>query len=358
MTHRARRRRMRVLFLGYPDGPSWIPWGRNAVAAASREHDVKTLDAARSVVDQVAVRAVDAVLDPSMMASPELAAAAAGHVRLWQLGRVGYDKLDLHSLASAGIPTANCPGFTSSRSLAEHALLLAMLVLRRYQDLEASVAAGSMQAPTGRQLAGRTLLIIGLGASGRQLARRASAFGMRVIGIGRHADHQLERRYGMIWSGGIDRLDQALAVADVTSLHVPLTADTQLLLNRERLERMPKGAVVVNVSRGGLIDEPALADLVRSGHLSGAGLDTVAGEPAGADHPLRGVPGVFITPHIAGSTEETSRRRSRFGAINISRVGAGLEPLSRIDLTLAPASTSASTSVVATAGARSGGNAG
>jgi phosphoglycerate dehydrogenase-like enzyme len=159
---------------------------------------------------------------------------------------------------------------------------------------------------------------------------------MRVIGIGRQADHNLERRYDMVWSGGIDRLDEALSIADVTSLHVPLTAETQLLLNRERLERLRQSAVVVNVSRGGLIDEPALADLVRSGHLYGAGLDTVIGEPAGPNHPLRGVPGVFITPHIAGSTEETSRRRSRFGAINISRVGAGLEPLSRIDLLIAP----------------------
>jgi phosphoglycerate dehydrogenase-like enzyme len=157
---------------------------------------------------------------------------------------------------------------------------------------------------------------------------------MQVIGIGRRADADLERRYGLRWSGGPERLDEALAVADVTSLHVPLTAETRNILGRAQLERMKPGAIVVNVARGGLIDELALADLIRAGHIAGAGLDTVAGEPAGPDHPMLGVPNVLITPHIAGATEETSRRRSRFGAMNLSRVAAGYEPFGRIDLTI------------------------
>ena len=323
---------MRVLYLGGPDRSNWIPWGRNTVTAASRAHEVVLLDPARPVVEQVADVSVDAVIDHTMAASPELAAAAAGHVRLWQIGSVGYDKLDLRALASERIPTANVPGFTSSRALAEHALMLAMMVLREYQVLASAVEATSLQAPTGRQLAGRTLLIIGLGASGRELARRARAFGMRVIGIARRPDPALQRRYGLSWLGGTGQLDEAVSRADVTSLHIPLIEENRNLLNRERLERMPRGAVVVNVSRGGLIDEDALADLVRSGHLLGAGLDTVEGEPAAPEHVLRGVPGVIITPHVAGATHETSLRRARFAALNISRVGAGLEPLSRIDL--------------------------
>jgi phosphoglycerate dehydrogenase-like enzyme len=330
------RRRLRVFFNGTPDDSNWIPWGRNGVRAASRAHDVVTRDPSRPLVDQIADPSIEAVIDYTMSASPELAAGAAGHVRLWQLGSVGYDHLDLRSLARNGIPTANCPGSTSARGLAEQALMLAMMVLRRYPDLAAIVEAGSLKGITGRQLSGRTLLIIGMGASGRALARRATAFGMHVIGIGRQADHLLERRLGLAWSGGEDRLDEALAAADVTSLHVPLTAETRNILSRERLERLPSGAVVVNVARGGLIDEPALAELIRSGHLYGAGLDTVAGEPAGPDHPLRGVPNVVITPHVAGATEETSRRRSRWGAINLSRVAAGYEPFGRIDLLVPP----------------------
>lgn len=330
------RRRLRVFFVGSEGDSNWIPWGRNGVTKAAREHDVVQRDPGRKLAEQIADPSIEAVIDYTMSASPELAAAAAGHVLLWQLGSVGYDHLDLRSLARAGIPTANCPGFTSSSGLAEQALMLAMMALRRYPDLAASVAAGTRLAPTGRQLSGRTLLIIGMGASGRETARRAKAFGMRVIGIGRRADTNLERRYGLLWSGGADRLDEALAMADVTSLHVPLTDETRNLLSRQRLETMPAGAVVVNVARGGLIDEAALADLVRSGHLYGAGLDTVEGEPAGPDHPLYGVPGIIIAPHVAGATEETSRRRSRFGAINVSRVAAGLEPFGRIDLLVPP----------------------
>jgi (S)-sulfolactate dehydrogenase len=330
------RRGLRVFFNGYEGDPNWIPWGHNGVTKAGRSHHVIQRDPARPLVDQVGDPSIEAVIDYNMSASPELAAAAAGHVRLWQLGSVGYDHLDLRSLARHGIPTAACPGFTSSSGLAEQALLLAMLVLRRYPDLQASVAAATRLAPTGRQLSGRTLVVIGLGASGRETARRARALGMRVIGIGRHADPELERRVGLLWSGGEDRLEEALAMADITSLHVPLTSETRNLLSRARLELLPRGAVVVNVSRGGLIDETALADLVRDGHLYGAGLDTVEPEPAGPSHPLYGVPNVIITPHVAGATEETSRRRSRFGAINLSRVAAGLEPLNRIDL-LVPA---------------------
>jgi len=206
------------------------------------------------------------------------------------------------------------------------------MIERDYPALEAAVDAGTLVAPTGRQLAGRTLLIIGLGASGRQLARRAAAFGMALIAINhRGRDAALERRYGLRWMGGLESLDRALAEADVVSLHVPLSAETHNLLDARRLALIKPGGVVVNVSRGGLIDEVALAAEVRSGHLYGAGLDVVAGEPAGPDHPLRNVPRVVIAPHVAGATDATAHRRARFAALNISRLRHGLEPLCRVD---------------------------
>lgn len=210
--------------------------------------------------------------------------------------------------------------------------MLAMMVMRSYPELAAAVDAGTLDAPTGRQLAGRTLLIIGLGSSGRELARRAGAFGMKVIVIGRRGpDAELVRRYGLSWMGGLDLLDRAIAEADVVSLHIPLTAENRNILDARRLGLMKAGDVVVNVSRGGLIDEVALAEEVRSGHLFGAGLDVVAGEPAAADHPLRGVPRVVIVPHVAGATDATARRRARFAALNVSRLRYGLEPLCRVD---------------------------
>ena len=272
-------------------------------------------------------------MDPNFLASPELAEAGEGHVRLWQLGSVGYDKVDVRSLAAHGIPTANCPGFTSSRSLAEQSLMLAMMVMRSYPALAAAVEAGTLAGTTGRQLAGRTLLIIGLGSSGRELARRAVAFGMKVLAIGhRDPDQDLVPRYGLTWVGGPDQLDWALARADVVSLHVPLNAETRHILDARRLGLMKDGAVVVNVARGGLIDEVALAAEIRSGHLFGAGLDVVDGEPAGPDHPLRNVPPRHHPPHVAGATDATARRRARFAALNVSRLAYGLEPMNRVDL--------------------------
>ena len=328
----ATRPRIRVLFTGSRAESNWEPWGREMETALSRAHDLVVADPDRPLLDQVADRSIEAVVDASMLASSALAEAAEGHVRLWQLGSVGYDKVDVASLARHGIPVANQPGFTSSRSLAEQALLLAMMVERSIRDFDRTIDAGHIGQPTGRQLAGRTLLIIGLGASGRQLARRAVVFGMRVIAIARRGpDPVLERRFGLAWIGGLDRLDEALGEADVVSLHVPLSNETRNILDARRISLIRPGGVIVNVSRGGLIDEPALAAAVRSGHLFGAGLDVVDGEPAGPDHPLRGIDRIIMAPHVAGATDATAQRRARFAALNVSRLRYGLEPLSRVD---------------------------
>lgn len=274
------------------------------VAAVGRSHDVRLVDSRRPMTDQVADPAVDVVVDHQMQASPELAAASAGHVRLWQLGSVGYDAVDVASLARAGLPVAHCPGSSSARGLAEHALMLAMLVLRRFPELERLVGSSTLHAPTGRQLVGRTILLVGFGASARALAPRATSMGMRVIAVRRRGpDAELGRRHGVRLLEGMDRLDDLLPQADLVSLNVPHDASTRHILDRCRLNLLPQGAVVVNVARGGLIDEVALADLIRAGRIAGAGLDVVEGEPATSGHPLWQVPGIVITPQ--------GRRRDR-----------------------------------------------
>jgi phosphoglycerate dehydrogenase-like enzyme len=155
---------------------------------------------------------------------------------------------------------------------------------------------------------------------------------MRVHAVTRSGpDPEAQRRYGLASLRGMDALDEALGEADVVSLHVPLSPETRGILDAGRLRRIRPGGIVVNVSRGGLIDEPALAQAVRDGHLFGAGLDVVDGEPAPADHPLRGVPGIIVLPHVAGATDATAHRRARFAALNISRLAHGLPPLCRVD---------------------------
>jgi phosphoglycerate dehydrogenase-like enzyme len=319
---------MRVLYLGGPTLPEWEPFGGDILRVVGRAHDVRTVDPHLDVVAQVADPSVEAVVDHGLLVRGGLVEAAAGHVRLWQLGSVGYDGVDVRAFQRAGVPFAHCPGSGSAGALAEHALMLALMVIRQHAALARNVAAGVLRGPTGRELAGRTLLIVGLGASGRALATRAVALGMRVRAVRRQGpDEQVRRTIGLDSLGGIDRLDAELGRADLVSLHVPLAPSTRHLLDRRRLSLLPAGAVVINVSRGGLLDEAALADAVRDGRLTGAGLDVVEGEPAGAAHPLRGIPEVIITPHTAGNTFETSRRRARFALANIDRIARGCDPL-------------------------------
>jgi phosphoglycerate dehydrogenase-like enzyme len=323
---------MRVLLTGYRDGSNWEPWIREAFTELGRSHDVTLMDPDRPLAEQVADPSIQVVVDSMFMGKPEVIAAAAGHVRLWQLGSVGYDYLDMASFVRHGIPVANQPGMSSSRSLAEHALMLAMLVERNYHGMLASVAAVQLGTPTGRQLAGRSLLIIGLGASGKELARRATAFGMRVHAVTRRgADPAAQRSLGLASLRGMDALDDALTQADVVSLHVPLSSDTRNILDARRLRLIRPGGVVVNVSRGGLIDEAALIEAVQDGHLYGAGLDVVDGEPAKPDNPILAVPNIYVLSHTAGATDATAHRRARFAALNISRLAYGLEPLCRVD---------------------------
>ncbi|NJC72951.1 hypothetical protein HC031_25005 [Planosporangium thailandense] len=297
--------------------------------AIGTEHHLVPVDGSRSLIEQVAD--VDVVVDAAGAASPDLARAAAGSMLLWQLTSVGYDKYDVGSLLDHRIPTANCPGFTSASGLAEWAMTLASMVLRRWSEIGHLMRSGRTDLVTGRQLHGRTLLVLGLGASGRAIVRLARAHGMRVICVRRAGpDDRLAKKLGLARLTGLDELDETLPMADVVSLHIPLTGDTENILDRRRMALMRPGAVIVNVSRGGLLDEPALAELVRAGHLGGAGLDVLAKEPPDPGNPLLDLPQVVVTPHVAGLTDRTSKRRALFCARNISRVGAGREPLSRI----------------------------
>jgi phosphoglycerate dehydrogenase-like enzyme len=319
---------MRVLYLGAPALPEWQPFGEDILRVVGRAHDVITVDARGDIRAQVRDPAVAAVVDHGLVDRAGLPDAAAGHVRLWQLGSVGYDGVDIAAFHRSGVPLARCPGSGSARALAEHALMLALMVGRHHTTIARIVDAGELRGPTGRELSGRALLVIGLGASGLALASRAVALGMRVSAVRRQgSDERARKRLGLERLLGLEALDDELRRADLVSLHVPYAPSTRRLLDRRRLSLLRAGAIVINVSRGGLIDESALAEAVREGRIAGAGLDVVEGEPARADHPLRGIPDVIITSHIAGNTYETSLRRARFALANIDRVARGCPPL-------------------------------
>jgi D-3-phosphoglycerate dehydrogenase len=216
---------------------------------------------------------------------------------------------------------ANTPGAYSAVALAEHALMLMLALQKNLPTASDNCYHGVFYSPVAGELEGRSLGLIGFGASGRETAVRAHAFGMVV----RAVDHitptpEVFDRFGLTSMHNLDGLDEVLRTSDIVSLHLPLSASTQHLLDERRLGLMKKNAFVINVARGGLIDEAALIRHLQSGHLAGAGLDVFTEEPLASTNPLLRLKNVILTPHIAGITYGTSRRRNRVCVENALRV--------------------------------------
>jgi D-3-phosphoglycerate dehydrogenase/(S)-sulfolactate dehydrogenase len=239
--------------------------------------------------------------------------------RLAVIGRagVGLDNIDVPAADERGVVVV-APRGANAVSVAEHALALALALVRELPAHDAAVRAGRWERRPGRELAGRAWGVLGAGATGQAVARLASALGMRVRGYDPYADPAAARAAGIELAG----LDEVLAAADVLSVHLPLTAGTRNLLDAAALARLRPGAIVINVGRGEVVDEGALAEALRSGRVGGAGLDVRAAEPPPAG-PLDGAPNVIFTPHVAGITAESQQRIMSILAADIAAVLGG-----------------------------------
>jgi D-3-phosphoglycerate dehydrogenase/(S)-sulfolactate dehydrogenase len=231
------------------------------------------------------------------------AALLEGAPRLRVVGRagVGVDNVDLEAATRRGVLVVNTPG-GSSIAVAELALGLLLSLVRHLGAASASVKAGRWEKKRfqGRELAGKTLGVVGIGNVGSALVTRAQAMGMTVIAYDPFIAPEAAARLGA-------RLVELPAIwdeADVVSLHVPLTEQTRNLVDRTVLARMRPGALLVNCARGGLVDEAALAEALAAGRLGGAAFDVFAEEPPPADHPLLKLENFVCTPHLGASTEE------------------------------------------------------
>jgi D-3-phosphoglycerate dehydrogenase len=212
---------------------------------------------------------------------------------------VGVDNIDLVAATERGIAVLNAPaGNTVSAAELTMALILAMV--RRVAEADAAMRRGVWSKLQGVELRGRTLGLVGAGRIGGEVARRCRAFGMEVIA---YDPYLTEERAAELDVKRVT-LEEVLERADIVSLHVPLTDATKGMINAEALARMKKGAFLVNVARGGVVDEAALARALRSGHLAGAALDVFANEPLEKDSPLLDAPNVLLTPHLGASTSE------------------------------------------------------
>ncbi|MEM5430090.1 hydroxyacid dehydrogenase [Cupriavidus oxalaticus] len=240
------------------------------------------------------------------------AALLAGAPSLRVVGRlgVGLDNIDVDACRERGIRVIPAAG-ANARSVAEYVITTAALLLRGAYGSSAQVATGQWpraRLSEGREALGKTLGLVGFGDIGRQAAALAQAFGMQVAAYDPMlaADDPVWARTGV----RSVPLDTLLAQSDAVSLHVPLVAATRHLLDARRIAGMKRGAVLINTARGGVVDEAALAQALRDGHLGGAALDVFEHEPLPAGSVLADVPNLILTPHIGGVTQEANARVS------------------------------------------------
>lgn len=229
----------------------------------------------------------------------------APDLRLIGRAGVGVDNIDLAAATRRGVAVINAPA-ANTLAAAEHTMALMLAIARFVPQADASTKAGKWERSKfmGVELFGKTLGVVGLGRIGREVAKRAQSFGMKVIGFDPFVSADQARELG------IDPMALAdlLKAADFVTLHVPGGEKTKHLINAESLKTVKKGLRLVNCARGELIDEAALADALKEGRVAAAGLDVFSAEPLPADSPLRGAPNVVLTPHLGASTAEAQSR--------------------------------------------------
>src|ERR1700704_255615 len=222
--------------------------------------------------------------------------------KLWAVGRagVGVDNIDLEAATKRGVLVMSTPG-GNAVSVAEHTFALLLALARQVPRLDRAIHEGRWEksSAAGTEVRGKTLGLIGLGRIGSEVAVRAEAFDMRVLAYDPFISEAAAREVSV----ELVPLEKLLAESDFVSLHTALSPATQNLINSSSLAKMKKGAVIINAARGELIEEAALADALKSGHIGGAGLDVFAVDPP-KNSPLIGLPNIVGTPHIAGSTTE------------------------------------------------------
>ncbi len=251
---------------------------------------------------QEALRAADGVIVRSETRLTAELLADPGKLRAIVRAGVGVDNIDVAAATRRGIVVMNTPG-GNTVSTAEHTITLLMSLARHTPAADASLRAGKWERSkfVGCQLAGKTIGVVGLGRVGREVARRAAGLDMKVVGFDPFLAPAGAAQLGIETVAGLDRL---LPRCDFLTVHTPLTDETKDLIDTRALAALPKGARVINCARGGIINEQALADALRSGHLAGAALDVFVQEPPPADHPLLQLPSVVVTPHLGASTIE------------------------------------------------------
>ena len=258
-----------------------------------KEFDTEIFDRSKDALSQLKGREV--IVDLGGNIEPELVDVAAEvGVKYIQVQTNGLDHVEVERIIEKGMILAHCPGHLSSVSLAEGAMMFILMLAHDYGNATDQFYAGTVFSANGLEVEGRTLTIVGFGASGQQLARRAKAFGMRINAIDvRPIEQEILDEIQPDFLGGPEDLDGAIEDCDFLSVHLHLTEETKHIINKRRIGLLKPTSYVINVARGGLIDEDALYDALKDKKIAGAGLDAFAKEPPEFDLPVYKLPNVI-----------------------------------------------------------------
>ena len=295
-----------------------------------KEFDTEIFDRLKDALSQLKGREV--IVDLGGNIEPELVDVAAEvGVKYIQVQTNGLDHVEVERIIEKGMILAHCPGHLSSVSLAEGAMMFILMLAHDYGNATDQFYAGTVFSANGLEVEGRTLTIVGFGASGQQLARRAKAFGMRINAIDvRPIEQEILDEIQPDFLGGPEDLDGAIEDCDFLSVHLHLTEETKHIINKRRIGLLKPTSYVINVARGGLIDEDALYDALKDKKIAGAGLDAFAKEPPEFDLPVYKLPNVIVQPHTVAGTDGTMRKRADFAVKNLKRYSGDGELEGRI----------------------------
>ena len=238
---------------------------------------------------------------------------------------IGLDKVDVAAATELKLPVTFCPGVNHT-TVAEHTFGLLLAIYRDIVEQGNTVREGKWKRLTGHELMGKTIGIAGLGRIGKEVAIRARAFGMEVLGFDVYWDEDFAKKHGVT---RVTDVDDLIRRSDIISLHMNLTPETRNFINSERLKLFKKNAVLLNCARGELVDSAALAAALDAGQIAGYGADVLDEEPPKPDHPLLKCRGALVTPHIGSRTYESVVRQATMAAQNMINVLEGKAALAQ-----------------------------
>ncbi|MES2920566.1 MAG: phosphoglycerate dehydrogenase [Verrucomicrobiota bacterium] len=270
---------------------------------------------------------VDAILCGDDVISRAVLDKAAPRLKILSKYGIGVDKIDVTAATEMSIPLSFCPGVNHT-TVAEHTFALLLALNRHLVEEVNFTRAGNWKRLTGHEIMGKTIGIVGLGRIGKEVAIRAKAFGMSVIAYDVYWDEAFATGHDVARAANVAEIFEK---SDVISLHTNLTEETREMVRAETIATMKDGVIILNCSRGEVVNNADLAAALESGKLAGYGADVLDEEPPRPDHPLLKAKNCLVTPHIGSRTYESVQRQAMMAAQNLLHLLRGEKPLAQVN---------------------------